>query len=159
MCFKSHQECKVKPTIININSNEPLFYPYSIFVNECSGSCNNIYDPFAKLRFPDVIKGMDIKLYNIMSRINETRYVFWHETCTCKCKLNASVCNDKQRWNNDKYRCECKEFIDKVRCDDGFIWSPIICECECDKSCDVGEYLDYKNCKSRTNLIDNLNVR
>ena len=104
MCFKSHQECKVKPSIININSNEPLFYPYSIFVNECCGSCNNIYDPFAKLRFPDVIKGMNIKLYNIMSRINETRYVFWHETCTC----------------------ECKEFIDKVRCDDGFIWSPII---------------------------------
>ena len=38
---------------------------------------------------------------------------------------------------------ECKELIDKVRC----IWNPSNCECECDKSCDVGEYLDYSNCK------------
>ena len=35
----------------------------------------------------------------------------------------------------------------KVRCDEGFIWNPSDCDCECDKSCDVGQYLDYKNCK------------
>ena len=38
----SNQECKIRPEIINIKSNEPLFYPYSILVNKCSGSCNNI---------------------------------------------------------------------------------------------------------------------
>ena len=43
-----------------------------------------------------------------MSRTNETRHVSWHETCKCKCRLDASVCNNKQCWNNDKYRCECK---------------------------------------------------
>ena len=43
-----------------------------------------------------------------MSRINETRHVSWHETCACKCRLDASVCNDNQCWNNDKCRCECK---------------------------------------------------
>ena len=59
-----------------------------------------------------------------MSRTNETRHVSWHETCTCKCGLDAS--NDKQRWNNDKCRCECKELIDKGRYDKGFIWNPII---------------------------------
>ena len=41
-------------------------------------------------------------------------------------------------------------------CDKGFIWNPSNCECECDKSCDVGEYLDYKNCKCRNKLIDKL---
>ena len=45
----------------------------------------------------------------------------WHETCKCKCRLDASVCNNKQRWNNDKYRCECKELIDKGAWDKGFI--------------------------------------
>ena len=41
-------------------------------------------------------------------------------------------------------------------CDKGFIWNPINCECECDKSCDIGEYLDYKNCKCREKVIDKL---
>ena len=42
----------------------------------------------------------------------------WHETCACKCRLGGSVCNDKQRWNSNKCKCECKEIIDKAKCDD-----------------------------------------
>ena len=34
-----------------------------------------------------------------MSRINETRQIKWHETCKCKCRLDASVWGNKQRWN------------------------------------------------------------
>ena len=44
---------------------------------------------------------------------------------------------------------ECKELIDKGVCDKIFIWTPGNCECECDKSCDIGEYLDYSNYKCR----------
>ena len=91
-----------------------------------------------------------------MSRTNETRHIKWHETCKCKFRLDASVCNNKQRWNNDKCRCECKELIDKGVCDKGYAWNPSNCECECDKSCDVGEYLDYENCKCRKRLVDKL---
>ena len=80
----------------------------------------------------------------------------WHETCKCKCRLDASVCNNKQRWNDDKYRCECKELIEKGVYDGGYIWNSSNCECECDKSCDAGEYLDYKNCKCRKKLVDKL---
>ena len=57
-----------------------------------------------------------------MSRTNETRHKEWHEAC--KCRLDASVCNNKQRWNEYKCRCECKELIDKGVCDKGFIWNP-----------------------------------
>ena len=71
------------------------------------------------------------------------------KTYKCRCGLDASIYNDKQRWNDDKCRCECKELIDKGMCDIGFIWNPSNCECGCDKSCDIGEYLDYKNCKFR----------
>ena len=46
--------------------------------------------------------------------------------------------------------------IGKVVCDKGFIWNPSNCECECDKSCDIGEYLDYENCKCRKKLVDKL---
>ena len=52
--------------------------------------------------------------------------------------------------------CECKELIDKGVCDKEFIWNPGNCECECDKSCDIGEYLDYSNCKCRKRLVDQL---
>ena len=89
-----------------------------------------------------------------MSRNNETRHIKWHKAC--KCKLDASACNNKQRWNEDKCRCECKELIDKEICDKGFIWNPSSCECDCDKSCHIGEYLDCKNCKCRKRIIDKL---
>ena len=71
----------------------------------------------------------------------------WHETFKCKCGLDASVCNNKQCWNDDKCMCECKELIDKSVRDKESIWNPSNCECECDKSCDVGEYLGYENYK------------
>ena len=46
-------------------------------------------------------------------------------------------------------RCECRELIDKGVCDKGYIWNRSNCECECDKSCNIGEYLDYSSCKCK----------
>ena len=89
-----------------------------------------------------------------MSRTNETRFIAWHETCKYECKFGENVCNNIQCWNKNKYRCECKELIDKGVCDKEFIWNPSNCECECDKVCDIGEYLDYENCKCRKKLVD-----
>ena len=151
-----NQECKVRPEIINISCNEPVFYPFSIKTSKSSGSCNNINGPYAKICVPDVIKDLNVKVFNLMSRTNETRHIKWNETFKCKCRLDAIVCNNKQRWNNDKCRCECKELIDKSICNKGYIWNPSNCKCECDKSCDFGEYLDYKNCKCRQRLVDKL---
>ena len=65
----------------------------------------------------------------LMPRTNETRHIKWHETCKCKWRLNTSVCDNKQRCNNDKCRCECKELIGNGRCDKGFIWNHSNCEC------------------------------
>ena len=69
----------------------------------------------------DVVKDINIKVLILMSRTNESRYIGWHETFRCKCRLNATVYNNKQRLNKDKYRCECKEITDKGICDKGFI--------------------------------------
>ena len=151
-----NQECKVRPEIINVNSNNPIFYLFSIRVNKCSGNCNNINNPYAKICVPDVIKDLNVQVFNLMSRTNETRFIKWHETCKCVCRLDGIICNSKQRWNENKCRCECKELIDKGVCDKGFIWNPSNCECECDQNCDIGEYLDYENCKCRKKLADKL---
>ena len=122
----NNQECKIGSEIINVNTNEPMFYPFSIKVNKCRGSCNNINDSYAKLCVPDGVKNINVKVFNLVSRTNETRHIEWHKTCKCKCRLDASICNE------DKCRCECKELIDKGTCDKGFIWNPSNCECECD---------------------------
>ena len=58
--------------------------------------------------------------------------------------------------NDDKCRCECKELIDKGVCDKRLVWNPSNCKWECDKSCDIGAYLDYENCKCRKKLADKL---
>ena len=71
----NNQECKVRPEIINVNSNEPVFYPFSIKTSKCSGSYNNINDPYAKMCVSDVAKNLNFKVFNLMSRTNETRHI------------------------------------------------------------------------------------
>ena len=147
-----NQEWKTRPQVVNINEDEPVFFSFSIKTSKCSGSCNNINHPYAKICVSNVVKNLNVKVFNL--RTNETRYTEWRETCKCECKYGAKV--NKQHWNNDKCQCKCKELVDKGVRDKGFIWNPSNCECECDKACDVSEYLDYKNCKCRKKLVDKL---
>ena len=146
----NNQEFKTRPQIVNVNGDKP----FSIKTSKCSGSCKNMNYPYANICLPDVVKNLNVKVFNLMSRTNETRDIEWHGTCKCKCKFGANVCNNKERLNKNKCRCECKELIDKRVCDKGFIWNPSNCECECDKACNVGEYLDHENCKWRKQLVE-----
>ena len=73
---------------------------------------------------PDEIKNKNVKIFNLFSRTNETRHIKWHRTCKCKCRLDVSICNNKQRWNDKKCRCEYKELIGKGMCEKEFIWNP-----------------------------------
>ena len=143
----TNQESKVTQQIV-VNSDESIFYPFSIKTSKCIGSCNNINDPDAKMCVPDVVKNLNVKVFNLMLE--------WHETCKCKFGLDASVCNNKQRWDVDECKCQCKVLTDKGVCDKGSIWNPSNCKCECDKSCDVGEHLDYENCKCKKKCVDKL---
>ena len=93
----NNRKREVRPEIINVNSNEPLFYTFSIKTRKCSGSCNNINYPYAKLCVPNAVKNLNTKVFNIMSRTNEAGHIKWHEMCKCKCRLDASLCNNKQR--------------------------------------------------------------
>ena len=60
----NNQECKVRPEIINVNSDEPVFYSFNIKTSKCSRSYNN--DPNAKMCVPDVIKNINVKVFNLM---------------------------------------------------------------------------------------------
>ena len=145
-----NRKCMPRPKILDVNEGvgEALLYPYNVLVNKCSGSCDTINNPMAKLSVPGILKRVNIK------RLNETRSVLWHESCKCVCKLNSSVCNNKQIWNNDTCKCDCNEdFASIINCTKGYMWNPRTYECQCDIWCKQGQYLDHKNCICKNKLI------
>ena len=151
-----NQKCMPRPKILDVNEGigEALFYWYNILVNKCSGSCNTLDNPTSKICVPKIIKNVNMQVYNFLMRLNETRNVLWHESCKCVCKLNSSVCNNKQIWNDDTCRCDCNEdFADIISCDTGYMWNPSTCECQCNKWCKQGQYLVHKNFVCKNKLI------
>ena len=151
-----NQKCMSRPKVLDVSEDvgEALFYPYNILVNKCSGSCNTLDDPMAKMCVPNTIKNVNMKVYNFLMRLNETRNVLWHESCKCVCRLNSSVCNSKQIWNSDTCSCDCNEnFAGIMICDKGYMWNPSTCAYECGMWCKPGQYLDYKKCVCKNKLI------
>ena len=71
----SNQECKGRLEIVNVNSNNPIFYPFSVKTTKCSGNCNNINVSYARIFVPGVVKNLNVKAFNLMSRTNETRHI------------------------------------------------------------------------------------
>ena len=61
-----NQESKVRPEIVNINSNDPIFYPFSIKINKCSGNCNNVSDPYATICMSDTVKNLNVTVFNLL---------------------------------------------------------------------------------------------
>ena len=108
-----NQKCMPRPKILNLNEGigEALFYQHNVLVNKCSGSCHTLGNPMSKRCVPKIIKNVNMKVYNFLMRLNETRNVLWHESCKCVCRLNSSVCNSKQIWNSNTCRCDCNEIL------------------------------------------------
>ena len=80
-----NQECKGRPQILYVDSVEHVFFPFNIKISKCSGSCNNINNPYANLCVPDVVKNLNVRAFNLMSRTNETKYIEWQK------RVNANV--------------------------------------------------------------------
>ena len=76
-----NQKCMPRPKILDVNEGlgEVLFYPYSVLVNKCRGSCDTLDNPMTKLCVPNVIKRVNMQVYNFLMMLNEIRNVLWHE--------------------------------------------------------------------------------
>ena len=72
-----NQKCMPRPKILDVNEGvgEALFYPYNVQVKKCSGSCNTLDNPITKLCVPNVIKRVNMQVYNFSMMLNETRNV------------------------------------------------------------------------------------
>ena len=116
-----NQECKVREVVVK---SEHMAFPYDIKVNMCSGNCNNITNPYVKVC---VLENVTVKMFDLMTLTNKTKQVIFRESCKCICRLEPIVCNNKQKWNKNKCRCEC--LINK-KWDDDFVWNISNCECE-----------------------------
>ena len=68
-----NRKCMPRPKILDVNEGvgEALFYPYNVLVNKCSGSCDTINNPMAKLCVPDIIKRVNMQVYNFLMMLNE----------------------------------------------------------------------------------------
>ena len=77
-----NRKCMPRPKILDVNEGvgEALFYLYNVLVNKCSGSCDTIKNPMAKLCVPGIIKRVNMQVYNFLMRLNETRTVLWQES-------------------------------------------------------------------------------
>ena len=73
----NNQECKKRPEIVINNSDEPTFYPYSVKVSKCSSNCNNINDPYTKMCIHDVVKNMNLKVFNLKVKCNKIYKISW----------------------------------------------------------------------------------
>ena len=71
----NNQECQIRRQIVNVNSDEPASFPFSIKTSKSSGSCGNINDPYAKICVPNVVRNLNVKVFNLMSRTDETRHM------------------------------------------------------------------------------------
>ena len=110
-------KCGVKKVVID---NDYMTFPYKITVDRCIGSCNDVNNPYSRVCVPDTIKNISVKLFDLISQQNDLREVSFHESCKCECLLNVTVCNDKQKWdeNNCKFKC-----LKQENCDVGSSWN------------------------------------
>ena len=124
-CFLlNDQKCDVKKVIVD---NDYMTFPYKIRVDRCIGSCNNLTNLYSRVCLPDIVKNTSVKVFDLISQQNEPTEIIFHKSCKCDCLLNKTVCNDKQKWNKDEYKCECLKI---ENCDNNSFWSVVNCRCE-----------------------------
>ena len=125
--FLKNQECTIRKVIID---NDYMTFPYRIGVDRCIGSCNSKNNPYYKICLPDSIKNISVKSLDLISQRLVFKTISFHKTCKCGCLLDEKVCNNLQRWNGNKCRCECLKI---KQCSFGYSWNVNNCRCEMKK--------------------------
>ena len=119
-----------QPTLVNLHPNEYSqefhYYPFSVKLDRCIGSCNTLTDLPNKVSFPNKTEDLNLSLFNMITGINESKTLTKHISCKCKCKFDGRNCNSDQCWSNDKCQCECQK---RHVCEKDYVWSSVTCNC------------------------------
>ena len=124
-----------------------MTFPYKIKVDKCVESCNDVNNPYFKVCLPDSVKNISVKDFDLISHQNKFRNITFHKTCKCGCLLDEKVCNNKQKWNKEKCRCECLKIKDG---DVRFSWNVVNCRCKFKKAAAL---IAEEECDLETNDI------
>ena len=130
-CFSlSNRKCEIQPTF-NLHPNEYIqefhYYPFSVKLGRCVGSCKMLNDLSNKVYVPNKTKDFNLSVFNMIIGIIESKLLTKCISCECKCKFDETKYDSTQCWNNDKCRCECK----KINvCEKDYVWNPVTCNCE-----------------------------
>ena len=108
-------------------SQELHYYPFTIKLDRCVGSCSILHDLSNKVCVPNKTEDLNLRVFNMITGINELKTLTKHVLCECKCKFNGRKCNSNQKWNNDKCWCQCKKHN---LCEKDYIWNPSTCNCK-----------------------------
>ena len=127
----NNQKYEIQTTIINLHPNEYSeefhYYPYVIKLDRCVRSCNTLNDLSNKVCVPNKTEDLNLRVFNMITGINESKALTKHRSCECKFKLDGIKCNSNQWWNNYKCWCECKKHD---ACERDYIWNPATCTWE-----------------------------
>ena len=138
------RECKVRKVIVD---NDYLTFPYKIKVDKCIGRCNDKNNPYFKVYLPDSIKNISVESFDLISRKNVLKNISFHQNCKCGCLLDETICNNLQKWNKDKCRCECLKI---KKCDIGYSWNVNNCRCDMKK---LAALIENEECDIETEDI------
>ena len=109
----SNQKCMIQPTLINLHPNEYsqefTYYPFVFKLDRCAGSCNTLNDLSNKVCAPNKTEDLNLRVFNMITEINESKTLTKHISCEFKCTVDGRKCNSVQWWINDKFRCEFKK--------------------------------------------------
>ena len=133
-----------------------MTFPYKIAVDICIGSCNDKDNPYFKFCLPDSIKNISVKSFDLILNKNVLKNISFHQSCKCGCLLDEKVCNNLQKWNGNKCRCECLKI---KKCNIGYSWNVNNCSCEMKKLAALIEserFLETEECDVKTDEIKNV---
>ena len=85
----------IRPNVIDLNSIEVNFFLFLITLDKCNVIWNVVDNLSTKIQVPGKRKDINVKVFNMTMRINETKALVKHISCNCKCKFNSITCN----WN------------------------------------------------------------
>ena len=107
----NNQPFMVRPTPIDLNHDKLDYYPFIMSMNRCNESCSLFQDPVGKIWILIKMEDVDLKVFNMIKGVNESKTLAKHISCERRCTFDGRKCNSGQKENNDKCQCECKKPI------------------------------------------------
>ena len=93
----NNEPCMIRLTLIDINPFELKYYPFMINLCKCSGRCHSVDDLSTKIYGPSKTKDINVKVFNMITNINESETLVKYISCDCKCKFDSTTCSSNQK--------------------------------------------------------------